>query len=615
MFSGILIDTQIALQVPFASIQDIDNVSFFPGSPASAMIDGNLGTTWNPTGAPFLQPYNFNPTNQTYRLNLQFSSNVLNLSRLRYYGPNLGDAAHPPTGFVVYNNQYKTQVLFSNTSVSYGNYSSSNNGTFGATPQLFLDLPITSAISPTTTTTYAGFVSVGVSIAASNAIKYSIDGSNWFSANTSGFRFINNDGTNRQGYSTSVKYANGIWLAGGQGSQLYISNFGTNWTAKLGNSGWQAFAMSASGKYQIALNYSRPPFFSSDFGQNFDLINSNVGAFGWLGAAMSATGQYIVLCSYGYVYVSSNFGASFNAIFAIGFAYWSSVAISASGRYIWAVVNNGTSFTSGNFGSSWSSASGIPSVYSVAVSGSGQYVTLVSNAGNNVWVSNNFGVSWTFISTGGINCQGVGMSSTGRYQVVAANNGIWLSTNFGVSLSRLSSVVNNIGYGVSISATGRYMIVGTENAGWWYSSNFGANWSVFNIGVQGFATAMSADGKYMLIGPYSGGFGYQSIATTPTVVNPFMLISTDGINWNPVTITEYDGGFINGIAYSPTLGLWVAGGGAGTMGSFLCSTDGINWNFGGITNPFNAGSGNIRFLNGNFFALGGSDTGGKYSTD
>ena len=47
---------------------------------------------------------------------------------------------------------------------------------------------------------------------------------------------------------------------------------------------------------------------------------------------------------------------------------------------------------------------------------------------------------------------------------------------------------------------------------------------------------MSADGKYMLIGPYSGGFGYQAIATTPTVVNPFMLISTDGINWNPVTI-------------------------------------------------------------------------------
>lgn len=612
LFSGILIDTQIALQVPFASIQDIDNVSFFPGSPASAMIDGNLGTTWNPTSPPFLQPYNFNPTNQTYRLNLQFSSNVLNLSRLRYYGPNLGDAAHPPTGFVVYSNQFKTQVLFSNTSVSYGNYSSSNNGTFGATPQLFLDLPITSAISPTTTTTYAGFVSVGITLAASNAIKYSIDGSNWFAANTRGFRFVQQD-AGRQGCGTSVKYANGIWLAGGQGVPLYLSNFGTNWTAKLGNSGWQAFAMSASGKYQIACTYSRPPFFSSDFGQNFDLINSNVGAFGWLGAAMSATGQYIVLCSYGYVYVSSDFGASFNAIFAIGFAYWSSVAISASGRYIWAVVNNGTSFTSGNFGSSWSSASGIPSVSNVAVSGSGQYVTLVSNAGNNVWVSNNFGVSWTFISIGGFSSQGVAMSSSGRYQIANANNGIWLSSNFGVSFTQIQHF--NIGYGVSISATGRYMILGTESNGWWYSSNFGVNWSVYNIGVQGFATAMSADGKYMLIGPYSGGFGYQSIATTPTVVNPYMFISTDGINWNPVTITEFDGVVINGIAYSPALGLWVAGGGAGTMGSFLCSTDGINWNFGGITNPFNASSGNIRFLNGNFFALGGSDTGGKYSTD
>jgi hypothetical protein len=406
-------------------------------------------------------------------------------------------------------------------------------------------------------------------------------------------------------------------LAGGVGTPIYLSNFGITWNAKLTNSGWQAFAMSASGKYQIACTYGRSPFFSSDFGASFNPIVSNVGAYGWLGAAMSATGQYIVLCTNGYVYVSSNYGASFTAITAIGAAYWTSVSISASGQYIWAVVNNGSAFTSGNYGSTWSSASGVPTVSQVAVSGSGQYVTLVSNYGNNAWISNNFGVSWTNVSTGGVNCNGVSMSSTGRYQLVGANNGIWLSTNFGVSFTRLSAVVNNIGYGTAMSATGRYMIVGTENAGWWYSSNFGANWSVYNIGVQGFATAMSADGKYMLIGPYSGGFGYQSIATTPTVVNPYMFISTDAINWNPVTIPEYDGVLINAIGYNSALGLWVAGGqpGANGAGCFICSTDGLNWNYGGITNPFTAGVGTIRYLNNILFALGGGDTGGKYSTD
>jgi hypothetical protein len=137
-FSSVTINTTVSLQIPFSNVQDIDSLAFFSGSPVTTIIDGNLGTTWNPTGSPFLQPYNlFSPTNQTYRVNLQFSSNVSSISRLRYYGPNEGDAAHPPTGFVIYNNQLKTQVLFSNTAIGYGNDSALNNGTFGTTSQLY----------------------------------------------------------------------------------------------------------------------------------------------------------------------------------------------------------------------------------------------------------------------------------------------------------------------------------------------------------------------------------------------------------------------------------------------------------------------------------------------
>ena len=617
-FSSVTINTTVSLQIPFSNVQDIDSLAFFSGSPVTTIIDGNLGTTWNPTGSPFLQPYNlFSPTNQTYRVNLQFSSNVSSISRLRYYGPNQGDAAHPPTGIVIYNNQLKTQVLFSNTAIGYGNYSALNNGTFGTTSQLYLDMPFTSVIQNTTVVT-AGYVMTGAAIAASNVIQYSIDGSNWLPANTNGYRF-NPVNASYAGIGLAVKYGNGIWLAGGYGQTLSLTGVGATWSSIAGAFAWRSVAMSASGKYQIACGYSFIPFLSTNFGASFSPM-AGLSTFLWNIVAISATGQYIVFVAVNqYILISNNYGVSFTQLTDIGLGNWVGAAISASGQYIWVVLRNAAVYTSNNFGisGSWSGV-GFSVVY-VAVSGSGQYVTLLStNSG--VYVSNDYGASWTNVPIGP-NMYKISMSSSGKYQLIAGNTFCYISSNFGVSFS-ITTILTQIGTATflssAVSATGRFMLIGSANVGYLISINFGLNWTAYGPipRVQAYSVAMSADGKYMLAAPVITGLMYRSVATTPTVVYPFIFYSTDGINWTPTTITEFDGSYIRSLCFVESLGLWIAGGGSGTNGSFLCSTDGLNWNFGGISNPYVGGESlSIRFLNGNIWSTGNGDTEGKYSTD
>ena len=210
------------------------------------------------------------------------------------------------------------------------------------------------------------------------------------------------------------------------------------------------------------------------------------------------------------------------------------------------------------------------------------------------------------------------MSSSGRYQLIAGDRFNYISSNFGVSFTSISLGVQATFMSSAVSATGRFMLIGSANTGYWISINFGVNWTSYGPipRPRGAAVAMSADGKYMLSAPNITGLMYRSVATTPTVVYPFIFYSTDGINWAPTTITEFDGSYIRSLCFVESLGLWIAGGGSGTSGSFLCSTDGLNWNYGGISNPYIGGESlSIRFLNGNIWSTGNGDTEGKYSTD
>ena len=612
LFATITLNASNSPQVTLTGIQDLDNLSVADAfSALSNFIDGNLLTLWNPVSQPYLQPYNYTPYPRTYRTTYNFGSNVSTISRLRFYGNAQGDASHLPTGFIVYNNLTKTQVLYSNTNIGYNDFLYLNNGSFS---QNVFDMNLTSPTISTNTILTTGWAVVGTN--TSNQLQYSLDGSNWLNAQTSGYRF------NSQG-GFCIRYLGGIWLAGGNGSSLTLTGIGSNVTAhpSFGQISCQGVTISATGKYQIILSFGRPPYFSTDFGVSWSNIDSLPGTY-WKDAAMSVTGEYIAIVSDSRIYISNNYGVTWTEQYITGGSI-TDVAVSATGKYIYVVSNINYGYTyysevvrSSTFGQSWSIPYSIyygSPLYTIACSGSGQYVTAAFQNYYLLYSSSYLDLyAYNYVSD---NTFGkFAMSSSGQYQTVPnGTQGVFVSNNYQSSGSLISLGGVNV-YSVAMSATGRYQIAGTAN-GIYVSTNFGASWTNTSSGFNAYNTALSADGKYALMVP-STGLVYRFIATTPTVVFPYIFYSTNGVTWLPATITEYDGDLIRAFSYLPSKRLWIAGGRSGTCGSFLTSSDGINWTLGGISNPFVSGEAlGIRLLNNFLWAVGNGDANGKKSSD
>jgi len=123
---------------------------------------------------------------QVWQFNVQFSSNVSSISKLRVSSTYVwGANAFHPMGFVVWNNKDRSQLLYSNTTTwDYTGATGTTllyNGFYASdpsNPQVVYDLPITETIRNTPNVT-TGWVTCGVNIDQFDTLQYSFDGSNW----------------------------------------------------------------------------------------------------------------------------------------------------------------------------------------------------------------------------------------------------------------------------------------------------------------------------------------------------------------------------------------------------------------------------------------------------
>ena len=128
---------------------------------------------------------NDTPT-QVWQFNVQFSSNVSSISKLRVSSTYVwGANAFHPMGFVVWNNKDRSQLLYSNTTTwDYTGATGTTllfNGFYASdpsNPQVVYDLPITETIRNTPNVS-TGWVTCGVNIDQFDTLQYSFDGSNW----------------------------------------------------------------------------------------------------------------------------------------------------------------------------------------------------------------------------------------------------------------------------------------------------------------------------------------------------------------------------------------------------------------------------------------------------
>jgi hypothetical protein len=174
--------------------------------------------------------------------------------------------------------------------------------------------------------------------------------------------------------------------------------------------------------------------------------------------------------------------------------------------------------------------------FSTSTSSTGQYmaasamnVNTNKNTPIGVYVSSNYGVTWTSTFSGF--AWFVSVSSTGQYMATCINDGIaspnsggkiYVSTNYGVTWNVCSGSPNAYWYSVAISDNGTYITGTNFSHNICYSSNGGTSFGTFTCAGANGSTiniSMSSTGQYQTVSSYSG-------------TNSIYVSTNYGANWS-----------------------------------------------------------------------------------
>jgi hypothetical protein len=229
---------------------------------------------------------------------------------------------------------------------------------------------------------------------------------------------------------------------------------------------------------------------------------SGVGAGGWLIAqnAGQSIQSSVVAASY------TNWNNLTNWIqTGASNQYWYSVAASADGTKLAAVVYGGGIYTSTNSGTNWTLTSATAANWvSIASSADGTKLVAVAPGGG-IDLSSNSGVTWTPISAD-YNWASVAASADGTKLAAVVNGGsIYTSVNSGTNWKLTTSPVYTW-ISIASSADGSKLVAGASGVGIFTSADSGTNWTSTPAPASNWrSVASSADGTRLAAGAYGGG--------------------------------------------------------------------------------------------------------------
>lgn len=360
---GLLPDPQPIVYYPFSSvtssaiyygaanitsISDLDSNPVINGSNISNIVDGSIVTFWDPTPTPYMNPNNYSSTPNTYRINVNYAAETSPL-KIRYYGGNISDTRHLPSGFTVYSSANKVEMLYSNTRIQASNYQGLQNGVFN---QAVYEIFPTAQASTVPLSRNAWIVG-GSNTTVQNALQYSVDGVTWTPIITNNTQLRN---------ILSVLYVSAVsfWYASGPGGILRSSD-GLNWSslyttsqsvtsltsASVGSNTHivatvsdGSFLLSTDGtqwsqattnKFSVAatrVRYLNDLFWA--IGSSDTILKSSVNGFNWVSVpGIGTSGAYDIAYGVGrYVIAQSNGQLPFNSslLFSADGILWSAVS-------------------------------------------------------------------------------------------------------------------------------------------------------------------------------------------------------------------------------------------------------------------------------------------------
>ena len=279
-------------------------------------------------------------------------------------------------------------------------------------------------------------------------------------------------------------------------------------------------------------------------------------------SAISDDGKYLAFPSGPNVYVSSDYGATWQARnvgnLPQGTALYF-VVMSRDGKFIAAIPNYGHIYTSKDYGLTWQVRGSGDIAASllwkaITISDNGQYLVAGVYPGN-MYTSNDFGETWENRSSGVIagarNWQSIAMSSDGAFVAAVVKGGrVYTSENYGVtwkdnSVAPIDSAL--VWESIAISSDGKSIAAVTSGGKVYTSKNSGGVWEdKSSRGIPATANlssvAMTSDGK-MLAVVHLGGHIYVSSDFGDTWEDKSSGIVASNLKWQAVAISG-DGKYI-----------------------------------------------------------------------
>lgn len=287
---------------------------------------------------------------------------------------------------------------------------------------------------------------------------------------------------------------------------------------------WLSVSVSASGKYQSAIEEYGDIYISNDFGTTW-IPRKNIGTSLTNNIKISLTGQYQSAANGTEIYTSNNYGLTWSDPYYIGTSQIF-VSMCLTGQYQ-AVISSGDGlYQSSNYGASWTKNMNINgdlynSIQSfptagVSMSYDGKRQLIVCEA---IYLSTDYGNTWitTTIVTDADkefddhNWVGCDMSSDGKYMTAIEVTGeIYISSDFGNTWTKNENdnVRDRQWQDISISATGRFQTAVEKNGYVFISLDYGQTWQVSpdpKLAAQTWQSiSVSANGMYQSAVVYGG---------------------------------------------------------------------------------------------------------------
>jgi photosystem II stability/assembly factor-like uncharacterized protein len=345
------------------------------------------------------------------------------------------------------------------------------------------------------------------------------------------------------------------------GSIWTSTNGGLNWvqrSAPLAN--WVSVASDASGTKLIAADQGGSLWTSGDSGVTWvERPAAGPSPQTWSYVAISANGTYALASAgvpgvaTGYIYKSSDSGATWTQTGAPQRNDWTSLTVSNDGATMYATAQtqySGPIYKSSNSGTTWTPvpySDKVLAFYNIACSSDGTKLIAGDYGGTGVWTSTDSGVHWTnnpsYFQGEQINTTGSTVSSNdGTKLAVVSNNSVWTSGDSGATWTQ-ETTPNAANLRMACDGSGATLYVvgnGNGTTGMYiWKGVYTSSWAWTQILISADLSGNSLSNFGCIACSKSGQYIYLAIVNLPIWKSSDYGATWDDISGSPVI--RYDG--------------------------------------------------------------------------